>query len=306
LEGGTIVKKVALILNPNAGKRKLADSIHVMKEKLQKGFNEVEICVTKEAGDGAKIVSSLEGKVDLIIGAGGDGTIYELINAICRLKDRPVFAIIPGGTCNDFSRTIGMNQDPILAAEQIIEKRMELVDVGKCEKQYFLNFWGIGLISKVSDNMDTQNKQLLGKLSYYISAGQTVFDSEPFQLKVKSDTTSYDGEAMMLLIGNGSYVGGFQSFFPESHVQDGLLDVLIVKQTSLTHLWTWMQSKIQQQFPAEANDSLIYFQARGIEIETTPKQEIDCDGECNFSTPSKIKILPKHLKVLVGDIAAKV
>ncbi|MCA1318672.1 YegS/Rv2252/BmrU family lipid kinase [Bacillus tianshenii] len=295
------MKKVALILNPNAGKRKMVDSIDAIKEKLQEGFEEVEVMVTKEKGDGAKLVSDLEGKVDLIIGAGGDGTIYELINAICSLKDRPAFAIIPGGTCNDFSRTIGMKQNPLLAVEQILEKRMEQVDVGKCDKQYFLNFWGIGLISKVSDNMDTQNKQLLGKLSYYISAGQTIMESEPFQLKVKSDTTDYDGPAMMFLIGNGSYVGGFQSFFPESHVQDGVLDVLIVKQTSLTHLWTWMQSKIQQQFPAEADESLIYFQAREIEIEATPKQEIDCDGECNFSTPSKIKILPKHLKVLVGD-----
>ncbi|MGC4377341.1 diacylglycerol kinase family protein [Fictibacillus sp. Mic-4] len=295
------MKKAAIILNPTAGNRKLANSIDVIKERLLEGFDQVVIHETKEKGDGAKIVSLLAEEVDLLIGAGGDGTIYEIVNALCPLKKRPAFAIIPGGTCNDFSRTIGMNQDPLIAVEQILEKKTEQVDVGKCDKQYFLNFWGIGLISEVSANIETDNKQRLGKLSYYISAGKTVFQSESFHLKVKSDSVSYDDDAVMLLIGNGAFLGGFRAFFPESDIQDGLFDVLIVKEASLQHVWTWLQSKVRNQFPDGENDGLVYFHAKKLEIEASPVQEIDCDGERNYCTPSRISVLPAHLTVLVGD-----
>jgi YegS/Rv2252/BmrU family lipid kinase len=295
------LEKAALILNPKAGNHKLINSIDQIEEMLQSGFEQVDIHKTEKPGDGAKLIIELADKVDLIIGAGGDGTIYELINALAPLDERPVFAIIPGGTCNDFSRTLGIDQQPIRAVEQILEKRTEKVDIGHSDHQYFLNFWGIGIVSKVSDNIDSGTKQMLGKLSYYISAGQTMLEEEPFQLKVESDTTAYEGEAVMLLIGNGSFLGGVPSFFPSSSAQDGWLDVLIIKQTSLAHLWTWVQTRLQKEFPAEGHDDLIYFQAKQLKIEADPSQKIDTDGETSFKTPSAVTILPSHLEMVVGD-----
>ncbi|WP_404428916.1 diacylglycerol/lipid kinase family protein [Sutcliffiella horikoshii] len=295
------MKRVAVIVNPNAGNKKLINSIEQIEEKLLSTFDEVTIHPTEKEGDGARLVEKLANHVDLLIGAGGDGTIFELINALAPLEKRPVFAIIPGGTCNDFSRTLGINQHPIKAVEQIMEKRTEKVDVGKSDNQYFLNFWGIGLVSKVSDNIDSGTKQLLGKLSYYISAGQTVMEEEPFQLTIESETQSYEGDAVMLLIGNGSFLGGIQSFFPSSSVRDGELDVMIIKQTSIAQLWTWMQTRLQKELPAEGNDDLIYFRARELKIKATPNQEIDTDGEKTYHTPSTVSILPGHLEVIIGD-----
>ena len=295
------MKRVAVIVNPNAGNKKLLNSINQIEDMLLTAFDEVTIHPTEKEGDGARLVEKLADHVDLLIGVGGDGTIFELINALAPLKKRPVFAIIPGGTCNDFSRTLGIHQHPLKAVEQIIEKRTEKVDVGKSDDQYFLNFWGIGLVSKVSDNIESGTKQLLGKLSYYISAGQTVLEEEPFQLTIESETTSYEGDAVMLLIGNGSFLGGIQSFFPSSSVQDGELDVLIIKQTSIAQLWTWMQTRLQKEFPTEGNDDLIYFRAKEVKVQAAPKQEIDTDGEKTSHTPSTVSILLGHLEVIIGD-----
>lgn len=295
------MKKVAVIVNPNAGNKKLINSMEHIEEMLLSQFEEVAIHKTEKEGDGAKLVEQIAGNVDLLIGAGGDGTIYELINALAPLEDRPVFAIIPGGTCNDFSRTLGIDQHPVKAVEQILAKQTQKVDIGKSDNQYFLNFWGIGLVSKVSDNIDSGTKQLLGRLSYYISAGQTVMEEEPFQLKIVSETTSYEGDAVMLLIGNGSFLGGIRSFFPSSSVQDGHLDVLIIKQTSIAQLWTWLQTRLQKEVPAEGNDDIVYFRAKELNIEATPNQEIDTDGEKFSNTPATVIILPDHLEVIVGD-----
>ncbi|WP_433957177.1 diacylglycerol/lipid kinase family protein [Cytobacillus horneckiae] len=295
------MEKVGLVLNPHAGNQKLAEIVDTIHSKLLEAFSEVKIFKTKKAGEGAEIVKEIAEEIDLLIGAGGDGTIYEIINALCPLENRPAFAIIPGGTCNDFSRTLGMNQDPLLAVEQIINKATQKVDVGKYDDQYFLNFWGIGLISEVSKNVESENKKLLGKMSYYIHASKMIFQNERFHLKVDSKAKSFDGEAVMMVIGNGSYLGGMQTFFPGAQIQDGKLDVLIIKQTSIQHFWTWLQSQIQNKFPEDSNEDLLFFRAESLEIEASPQQKIDCDGEIKYETPSKITVLPGHLTVVVGD-----
>ncbi|CAG9619589.1 diacylglycerol/lipid kinase family protein [Sutcliffiella rhizosphaerae] len=296
------MEKVALIVNPNAGNNKLVNSMKKIEDILRSSFDDVSIHTTEKEGDGARLANELASRVDLVIGLGGDGTVHELINAIAPLKKRPAFAIIPAGTCNDFSRTIGMNQNPLKAVEQIVKKKTEKVDIGTYDNRYFSNFWGIGLVSKVADNIDSGTKQLLGKLSYYIGAGQTMLEEEPFQLKVTSDTESYEGKAVMLLIGNGSFLGGIKSLIPIANVKDGELDVLIIKQTSITHLWTWIQTRLQNEIPDQIDDGLIFFQAKELTVEAIPLQNIDADGEARGKTPSLIKILPSHLEVVVGDI----
>ena len=105
--------KIAVILNPNAGNKKLIESIDLICNRLRTIFSEVKLYETEAPGQGREIVKEIASDVDVIVGAGGDGTIYELINALAPLERRPIFAILPGGTCNDFSRAIGMNQNPL-------------------------------------------------------------------------------------------------------------------------------------------------------------------------------------------------
>lgn len=299
--GNVVMNTVAIILNPNAGNKKLMNQIEEIETELKETFTNVKIYQTKQEGDGAKYVEKLASSVDLIIGAGGDGTIFELVNALAPLQERPAFAILPGGTCNDFSRTIGISQEPILAAKQIKEKKIKQIDIGTFNNQYFLNFWGIGLISKVSEQMDNNSKKL-GKMSYYIQASKLIFQNEVFHLKIESDHCTYDDDAVMMVIGNGSYLGGMQSFFPQANIQDGLLDVLIIKQASMQNFWTWFQSQVKDDYPDKNNDEIVYFRTKSLKIEAQPIQKIDCDGELIAETPTSISILPQHMTIVVGDV----
>ncbi|WP_424767654.1 diacylglycerol/lipid kinase family protein [Paenibacillus sp. sgz302251] len=297
------MKKAAIILNPAAGNSSMIEHMDEIADRLKQSYDEVRVYETKEAGDGAKYVEQLSAEVDLIIGAGGDGTIHELINALCSLENRPLFAILPGGTCNDFSRAIGMNQDPMLALEQILAHHTERVDVGKYGNHYFLNFWGIGLITDVSNNIDPHKKERLGKLSYYLSAAQSITGFEPFALKIDSEDYQYDGQACLLMVGNGAYTGGMRTFFPETDLQDGLFDVLIIKETSLTLAWQAIQSKLTSEIPE--SDNISYFRTKALRIEAAPAQQIDCDGEIREHTPAYLENRKQHLQVIVGDFAIK-
>ena len=79
-----------------------------------------------------------------------------------------------GGTCNDFSRTLGVPQNIAEAAKLITKEHIKPVDVAKANEQHFLNFWGIGLVSEVSNNIDAEEKAKLGKIGYYLSTIRTV------------------------------------------------------------------------------------------------------------------------------------
>jgi YegS/Rv2252/BmrU family lipid kinase len=293
--------KVRIITNPNAGQNKLQPAMETIVEKLRNVFQDVEVYETKEAGDAARYIKETAENVDLFVVAGGDGTVHEAVNALCPLKKRPVLAILPGGTSNDFSRAIGMNQDPLIAVDQLLKQDIHSIDVGKTNDQYFSNFWGIGLMTHVSENVDPDVKETFGRMSYYMSVAQNIGTHEPFELEVTSEDGHFEGEAAMLVVGNGSFTGGIRAFFPKSNIEDGLLDVLIIKETSIKTLWSILQSKVAKDFP-ENDEGVIYFQTGQLSVSAEPKQLIDCDGERNFYTPSEISVLPGHLQMIVGDI----
>lgn len=301
VKGGDKLDRVKIVINPNAGQNKLQPAMETIVEKLRNVFQDVEVYETKEAGDAGRYIEETAGDVDLFVVAGGDGTVHEAVNALCPLEKRPVFAILPGGTSNDFSRAIGMNQNPLIAVDQLLKQDIRFVDVGKTNDQYFLNFWGIGLMTHVSENIDPDAKETFGRMSYYMSVAQNIGTHEPFELKVSSEDGHFTGEAAMLVVGNGSFTGGIRAFFPRSDIEDGLLDVLIVKETSLKTLWSILHSKVAKDFP-EKDEGMIYFQTDKLSVSAKPQQLIDCDGERSFHTPSEISVLPGHIQIIVGDM----
>lgn len=294
------MEKVAVIFNPTAGKAKLTQLKDKILRELEGGFQDVSFYETKQSGDAAIFVKQVAKKVDLIIAAGGDGTVNEVINAIAPLETRPAFAIIPGGTSNDFSREIGMLQNPIKAVEQIKKKNTKMIDIGQSDNDYFLNFWGVGIITQVSETVDADSKQNIGRLAYYLRTLQTIGEVKSFQLKIETDNDSWEDEAVMLIIGNGTYTGGIRAFFPQGSIHDGLLDVLVIKEASLPIFWSMLQSKVDNKM--QENEGIRAFQTKEITIHTNPKQTIDCDGERKNMTPTAIGVLPGHIQMIVGEI----
>lgn len=291
---------VSVIINPNAGQQKILKNIHQISEQLITTFQEVHFYKTTQVGEATQLVPTITRKSDLLIVAGGDGTVYEVINALCKLNNPPPLAIIPGGTCNDFSRAIGMDQDPVIATEQIIDLNIKSIDVGKTDSQYFLNFWGIGLVTSVSENINPNIKQLLGRASYYLSTLKQMNEKDPFYYNIETPFKRYQGNADMILVSNGPYTGGMKPFFPNAKITDGLFDVLIIKEAKLQSLLSLIKSTVTSTTPYEM-DGLIYFQTPKLSINTMPTQDIDCDGErLNFRTPTQLKLLKQHLRMVIG------
>lgn len=293
------MERIVLICNPAAGNKEMLDSIDSIAVRLNQNLGNTKVYWTSKPGDGSHFVRQIADQVDLVIAAGGDGTVHELVNAIAPLPVRPRLAILPGGTCNDFSRAIGMSQDWLEALDQILQQKERQIDIGVGGNRYFLNFWGIGLVTQVSAGIEDASKEKIGRLAYYLSAAQNILNHKPFHLSIRTDTETYQGEAAMVLVGNGSYLGGMQAFFPGSSLQDGLLDIMVLKEPSFDAAWSLLRSRISGN--VSTGDDLLYFHTRHCTIDALPAQEIDCDGERQEHTPTTISALSQHLTFLTGD-----
>ncbi len=154
-------------------------------------------------------------------------------------------------------------------------------------------------MTQVSDNNEDQKKDTLGKMSYYMSAVKTVNEAEKIHVNIRSSEQNYEGEAVMVIVGNGPFTGGMQAFFPKNNLQDGLFDVVILTSTSLSAFWSILKSSIAQEELFD-KEEIIHFQTSSLSVSCEPVQKIDCDGEKLYQTPSELNVLPKHVTMIVG------
>ena len=103
---------------------------------------------------------------ELVVICGGDGTVNYVVNAIKSKDLDPEIGIIPMGTANDFARAIGMNSNPITAAQQIAQGKVRRVDCGKVNDRYFVNILSFGVLTTTSQHTSDKEKHIVGRLAY--------------------------------------------------------------------------------------------------------------------------------------------
>ncbi|MBN8194156.1 diacylglycerol kinase family lipid kinase [Bacillus sp. NTK074B] len=255
---------------------------------------------TKEKGDAERVCRESGSQYELVVIMGGDGTVHESINGLAALEDRPLVGILPGGTCNDFARSLhipmNIGQAVRLITEQTSEQDVDIVQAGE---RYFSNFWGTGLVSQTSDNIDVGSKSVLGKLSYYISAFQSIKDSPILRVKVTTENETVEEEVVMLLVANGRSIGS--NPLPICiDMSDGLMDIYIVKKSGFPLLKEFLVIKSTGNI-SEEYDDIMHIQAKEAHIELGQDEKLDMDGELYEGSSQSLKVLEKHLRFVVGS-----
>ena len=181
---------------------------------------------------------------DVIVAAGGDGTVNEVLNGIADVPDAlttVAFAVLPLGTTNVFAREIGMPRNPDRAWRAIVGGRERSIDLphveysteaGPC-RRHFAQMAGAGWDSLAVDAVDWEIKKRVGGLAYVL-AGLGVL-RRPLPAVVASDgVTKLNGE--LVLVGNGQFYGGSYRLFPLADLRDGLLEVTVFPRVNVATL----------------------------------------------------------------------
>jgi len=290
-------KKAMLIYNQAAGKGNIENMLQQCLPILSLETEELILLQSSKPGDALEFCQKYGEKMDAAFILGGDGTVHECINGLAPLEKRPVIGILPGGTCNDFSRTLNIPQNIRQAAEMMVLGEVSLIDAGKAGDHFFLNFWGIGLIAEASANIFEKEKNRFGTISYLLSAIRTVGGNEPFLYKMEFNGEVLEDQAVLILVLNGNYIGTNLLPFSDVQVDDGLLNLIIVKESSLGILKELLTMKGALSEVYDSDNGLLHYQAKEIVIETTQAMDVDMDGEIYSKTPTTITSLPEHFKM---------
>ncbi|MCM2674523.1 diacylglycerol/lipid kinase family protein [Alkalicoccobacillus plakortidis] len=248
---------------------------------------------TLEKGEAEKVCAQKGAEIDLLLILGGDGTVHECINGIMKVneKNRPKVAILPGGTCNDFARSLHIRsiKEAITAIQS---DNSQLLDIGAANDRYFSNFIGIGLITEASQAKEGHLKEKWGKLGYIMSAVQSLKDPSSFSYSIKTDTDTLEGEAVMILAMNGHYLGTAGLFVEDNVMDDGMIDLYILKEAGfslLKNVYNKSRSDTAKEWLSNAED-IHMVRTSSFSLSTDEPQLADSDGELYLEPPLDVTI----------------
>ena len=164
------MKKARIIYNPTSGRELFKKHLPEVLQKFEQAGYETSCHATTCEGDAiqaAKVAG--ERGFDMIVAAGGDGTINEVVNGIAELEERPHIAVIPVGTTNDFARAIGIPLNNVIqAVEVILNGEPQKIDIGRVNEHYFINIAGGGRLTELTYEVPSKLKTMVGQLAYYL------------------------------------------------------------------------------------------------------------------------------------------
>ena len=149
-------------------------------------------------------------QIDLMVVAGGDGTVNYVVNAMKNKGLDIPLGVIPAGTANDFAGALGMSHQPLEAARQIASGAVDRVDCGCVNGLYFVNIFSFGIFTTTSQRTPDQRKHKIGKLAYLIEGVKELRAMHAVPLKVVADGQAFDFNSLMVLVFNGETAGGFR------------------------------------------------------------------------------------------------
>jgi lipid kinase YegS len=287
-------KRVRLIVN---GKVAGNDALRVAVARQQAAGHRIEVRVTGGKGDARRFVSEAS-QVDLLIAAGGDGTLNEVVHGLMDLSkaERPTLGIVPLGTANDFANGCGIPRDPAKALTLCTKGEAVPIDVGKANDHWFINAANSGFGAEITATTSPDLKRLLGAAAYTVMGAILAINLHHYQRKLILPDRELTGSGPVAIVGNGRQTGGGIQVTPRACIDDGLLDVLVVRQISATALLA--AARELQQLPSDG-EYISYWQTPWLEVHPEEAIPVNLDGEpLRFSTV-RYEAVPKAIQLIL-------
>ncbi len=275
------MKKLLLIINPYAGKSAIKTDVLDIIVKFSDAGYEVVTYPTLDADDAERKVIEDGSNYDLIVCAGGDGTLENVVCGYMQMGQKKVpIGYIPVGTTNDFARSVGLSRKPVEATDQIINGEIVTLDVGKLDDKFFVYIAAFGLFTDVSYSTNQSLKKYMGHAAYVVEAVKNITDFRAYNIKAQMDGALVTGEFIYMMITNSFSVAGFK-IRGAKHVvlDDGKFDCLMIrKPNTVTELQQILTSFLLNDID-ETNPMFYLCKASKITIECDEKIPWTIDGE---------------------------
>jgi diacylglycerol kinase (ATP) len=266
---------------------------------------EIEWIQTEGPGDAGE--AAQDWREGLLIVAGGDGTINDVVNGLGKASfpEGVTLGILPAGTGNDLAATLEIPSDADLAEDVIRQNRVRTLDVARARSEgigerFFVNVATGGLGAEISDANEGEFKKRWGKLSYLRASLEVAKDFDVRELTLYLDGEPREVRAVNVVVGNCRYAGGGWLAAPKANPEDGLLDVVIIEKLGLADVLQLAPKSLARSDYLD-KEGVFSARAKVIRVETQPPGlAFTADGEVIGDEPAEFSVIPQALKVIVG------
>lgn len=277
-----------LVRNPASGSAEEAT-----EEKVEEVLSSDGRLRVIEPGSAETFAEELLGAlrdVSRVVVAGGDGTMNLAVNALRDRLGDLTFGLIPAGTGNDLARTLDLPDDPVRAAETVIDGRKIQLDVGRVAgagvDRLFVNACMGGFPVQVDRSIDEKAKQWLGPFAFWVAGVKAATDLQRFDVTVEGRTIE---DCVAAGVGNGRTCGGGVEVWPQADPSDGLLDLCLLPAETIRSAVTLLR-KVKVGDHVELPD-VETIRSASIEVKASPETEFNVDGELvGLRTPMSFEV----------------
>ena len=273
------MKKMLFIVNPISGQKKAVKFLPEIISLFNRADYEVITYMTGSQGDAARMAALRGGDVDIVVCCGGDGTFNETITGLLDHGIRVPVGYIPSGSTNDFAASMKLSGIPLQAAQDIIEGRPIVYDVGRFGNRYFSYVASFGAFTQTSYTTPQSIKNLLGHTAYVLSGISEISQIRKEHVRMEIDGEIVEDDFLFGAISNSTSVGGVLTLDPRFvDMSDGLLEILLVRAPrNLTEITECLQALQTQDY---RNCGMITFRsARKVRILASSDMLWTLDGE---------------------------
>ena len=292
------MKNLLFIVNLKAGKTKSTAPLFDAVARFSQAGYLVRLFITTAGGDAYQAAAECGNDYDLVVCAGGDGTLNEVISGLMTLENRPSIGYLPNGSTNDFATSLKLSSNPSMAAAAIASGRATHLDVGRFNTRFFAYVASFGAFTKASYSTPQAAKNALGHLAYILEGITDLDTLRPYRAKVEADGEIFEGKFIFGAVCNSTSLGGLVKLDPEKvQMDDGKFELLLLKMPKnpidLQNLITGLL-KMKYDMPG-----VIFRHVSHIRLTTEDNIPWSLDGEYAPSCPQvEIENLPQSITLI--------
>lgn len=289
-------RKAVFIINPISGGKTKDGVPELIRQHLDANAFDADIVFTDGVAHAKQIAKEAVGNYDIVVAVGGDGTVNEIASAI--VGSNATLGIVPYGSGNGLARFLGIPMDSVKAIKTLTMGHVETIDSAIMNGEPFFNMAGMGFDAHISEVFSHGKKR--GFFTYIKSSLQEIVKYQSQEYLIVIDGNEYKRKAFMLSFANSSQYGNNAHISPNASVQDGLLDVCIIRKFPL---WRFPEMGIRMITKTSDKTSFVEIvRGKHIKINRSQPGPVHLDGEPRtFGIDAEITVLPNSLKVIVGE-----
>ena len=294
--------KILVIYNPHAGNGRARGLLPAIRRTLAEKAIDADILMTECSGHAVTLATQADfANYDAVVASGGDGTLFEMLNGYFRNSSerKPPLGLIPNGTGNAFMKELGLRKSDWRKAIDIIAgKETRTLDVGRLQAQdqtyYFLNIVGMGFVAEIA--AAAVPLKWLGNAAYTAATLLKLPSLKSQTLTLEIDGETIVRQGVFVEVANSRFTGTTFLIAPKAKLDDGLLDVVLLKEISrigLLRLFNSVYDGSHIHHPA-----VEYFQARSIKVTEEFPGYLVPDGEILGRSPAQFDCLRGAIEFL--------